>query len=191
MNAHVAQSASEVARRAFSVAEFERMFATGILDESENLELIEGEIVHMAAKNHVHERVKSTLTIAIARALPDDLWLGIETSIRLTLLSLVEPDLAIYPKRLKLEEVTGPDILLAVEVSDTSFRFDRGRKAQLYAACGVRELWVVEANSRTTFVHRGATALGWGEVVEVPAASRLEPRVPGLYGMTMCLGELD
>ena len=150
MTAHIVPAPDGEVRRAFTTAEFELMSQVGIIGEDENVELIEGEIIPMASKNHVHERVKSGLNLAIARQLPAELWLGIETSLRVTTMSLVEPDLSIYPKHLRLEAVRGPDLLLAIEVSDTSFRFDKGRKAALYASIGVQELWVVEANERTT-----------------------------------------
>ncbi|MGA0597337.1 Uma2 family endonuclease [Enterovirga sp. CN4-39] len=191
MTAHITRALDGYARRAFSVAEFERMFETGILDDSENLELIEGEIVPMAAKNHVHERVKSTILLTLARGLPPELWLGVESSLEMSEMTLVEPDLVIYPKRLKLREVRGPDILLAVEVADTSFGFDRNQKARLYAGYGVQELWVVEANSRTTYVHRWPGRGGWASIVEVPASGVVRPQAADLEGISFRLGELD
>ena len=191
MNVHVTQALDGFARRAFSVVEFERMFETGILDDVENLELIEGEIVPMAAKNHVHERVKSTINLVLARGLPPDLWLGVESSLEMSDTTLVEPDLVIYPKRLRLRDVRGPDILLAIEVADTSFAFDRGHKARLYAEFGVQELWVVEANSRTTYVHLGPGRSGWDSVAEVPASALLRPRATDLAHISLRLGELD
>lgn len=191
MTVHITQSAEGLTRRAFTVDEIYRMTELGILAEGENFELIEGEIVPMAAKNHAHERVKSALTLAIARSLPEALWLGIESSIQVSELSLVEPDLVIYPRELHLRDVRGPDVLLAIEVSDTSFAFDRGRKALLYAVCGVQELWVVEANSRTTYVHRGPTKLGWGSVEEVPVTGLLTANVPGLYQLDVRLADWD
>ena len=191
MTAHVTQALDGFARRAFSVAEFERMFETGILDDSENLELIEGEIVPMAAKNHVHERVKSTILLTLARGLPPELWLGVESSLEMSEMTLVEPDLVIYPKHLKLREVRGPDILLAVEVADTSFGFDRNQKARLYAGYGVQELWVVEANSRTNYIHRGPGRGGWASIVEVPASDLVRPQAAELEGISFRLGELD
>lgn len=191
MTIHLTQGAEGFPRRAFTVDEVERMIAAGVIAEDENFELIEGEIVPMAAKHHVHERVKSALTLAIARALPDDLWLGVESSIRLSRTSLVEPDLVVYRRDLRLEEVKGPDLLLVIEVADTTLAFDRGRKAQLYAAYGVNELWVVDAAERTTWVHRGPTALGWGGVVAVPPTGELRPEVPGLYLVGLRLADWD
>lgn len=188
---HLTQGAEGFPRRAFTIDEVERMIAAGVIGKDESFELIEGEIVPMAAKNHIHERVKSALTLAIARAPPDDLWLGVESSIRLSRTSLVEPDLVVYRRDLRLEEVKGPDLLLAIEVAETTLAFDRGRKAQLYAAYGVNELWVVDAAERTTWVHRGPTALGWGSVVVVPPTGEVSPEAPGLYPVRVRLADWD
>ena len=58
----------------------------------------------------------------------------------------------IYPRGIKLEEVKGSDILLAIEVAVTSLGYDRGLKARLYAHHGVNELWVIDAE-RSVNVH--------------------------------------
>jgi len=166
MRANVTRAAEGFDRRSFTVAEILRMQDAGIISEDENFELIEGEIVPMQAKTHVHELIKSALNIAIVRALPDNLWLGVETTIYLSPNTFVEPDLAVYPRGLKLEQVKGVDILLAIEVALTSLAYDRGLKAELYARYGVRELWVVDAARRTTFVHSGPEADRWRSIVE-------------------------
>jgi len=162
----VTQFAEGFPRRSFTVDEILRMQEAGIIGEDENLELIEGEIVPMQAKTHVHELIKSALTLKLARALPDDLWLGIESTMYLSERTFVEPDLVVYRRGMKLEDVKGPDILLAIEVALTSLAYDRGLKAQLYAHYGVRELWVIDAARRHTFIHQGPTEKGWSEIVE-------------------------
>jgi Uma2 family endonuclease len=58
------------------------------------------------------------------------------------------PDLAVYPRGIKLEEVKGSDIWLAIEVAATSLAYDGGLKARLYARYGVNELWVIDAERR-------------------------------------------
>ena len=65
-------------RRSFTVDEILAVRKPGIISEEENFELIEGEIVPMQAKTHVHELLKSALNLAIARPLPERLWLGVE-----------------------------------------------------------------------------------------------------------------
>jgi Uma2 family endonuclease len=166
MRGQVTRAAEGFDRRAFTVAEILRMQDAGIISEDENFELIEGEIVPMQAKSHVHELIKVALTIAIARALPDHLWMGVESTTYLSLNTFVEPDLTIYPKGLTLETVKGGDILLAIEVAATSLAYDRGLKAELYARHGVNEFWVVDAARRATFVHQGPEGRGWRSIVE-------------------------
>lgn len=172
MNVHVqpkpglTQAAEGYPRRAFTVKEVLRMQKTGVIGPDEKFELVEGEIVPMQSKTHVHELIKSDLIFKLVRAMPDDLWLGVESSMYLSERTVLEPDLVVYKRGLKLETIRGPDIILAIEVALTTFAYDRGLKASLYARYGVQELWVIDAKKRRTFVHRRASAEGWGEVVE-------------------------
>src|SRR5271166_4286163 len=166
MRANVTRAAEGFDRRSFTVAEILRMQNAGIISEDEDFELIEGEIVPMHAKTHIHELIKSALTLAVARALPDRLWLGVETTIYLSANTFVEPDLVVYPRGFKLEEVKGSDILLAIEVAATSLAYERGLKARLYASHGVNELWVIDAEWRRTFVHGGPGPTGWRSIAE-------------------------
>ena len=80
--------------------------------------------------------------------------------------TFVEPDLVVYPRGLKLEDVRGSDILLAVEVALTSLAYDRGLRRASMRAHGVRELWVIDAARRVTFVHQGPDSGGWRSIAE-------------------------
>ena len=166
MKASVTRAAEGFDRRAFTVKEVLRMQEAGILSDDENFELIEGEIVPMQAKTHVHELIKSALNMSLVRALPEHLWLGVESTMYLSKNTFVEPDLVVYPRGIKLEEVKGTDIVLAIEVALTSLAYDRGLKAQLYARHGVRELWVIDAQRRRTHVHTKPKAGAWDQIVE-------------------------
>ena len=108
--------------------------------------------------------VKSTLTLRLARALPDHLWLGIESSLYLSERTFLEPDLSIYPRGMKLESVKGTDVLLAIEVSASTLAYDRGLKAKLYARYGVQELWVIDVATRRTHVHNSPSNGAWGSL---------------------------
>jgi Uma2 family endonuclease len=163
----------ELVGRPLTVADLDRMVEEGIVAADENVELIEGDLLPMAAKYHVHERIKSALVLAIAPVLPNELWIGIESSIKLSDTTLVEPDIVIYRRALNLSDVRGPDILLAIEVADTTLAFDKGRKAEVYARAGIRELWVVDANQRVTWVHRSPSPKGFGEVIAVAPEEEL------------------
>jgi hypothetical protein len=73
MKANVTRAAEGFDRRSFTVQEVLRMQEAGILSDDENFELIEGEIVPMQAKTHIHELIKSSLGLGLARALPENL----------------------------------------------------------------------------------------------------------------------
>lgn len=166
MRPSVTRAAEGFDRRSFTVQEVLQMQEAGIISDDENYELIEGEIVPMRAKTHVHELIKSALTLGVARMLPDSLWLGVESTMYLSKNTFVEPDLVIYPRGIKLEEIKGTDITLAIEVALTSLKYDRGLKAQIYSRYGVRELWVIDASRRLTHIHTGPGAGVWERVVE-------------------------
>jgi Uma2 family endonuclease len=151
-------------RRAFTVDEIVAMQDAGIISEDENFELIEGEIVPMGPKYSAHERIKSKMVMALSRACPPPLIVGIETSIFLSSSTFVEPDISLYPDRLRSQEVRGPDVILAIEVAASSLAYDLDLKARLYARHGVREYWVVDANERVAFIHHGPSEAGWASV---------------------------
>jgi Uma2 family endonuclease len=185
MNVAFTQAAEGLPRREFTVEDIRRMTEAGIFAEDENFELVEGELVVMAAKGIAHERIKLALNLALARALPDDLILGIETTLRLTAKTLLEPDLAIFPRRVLDNPVSGfanlepADALLVIEVAHSSMAYDRGLKARLYARHRVREFWVIDANERVTWVHTNPAEEGWGSVVErKPNETLTTPAVP-------------
>src|SRR3977135_2104407 len=98
MNVAVTTAAEGFPRRAFTVDDVSRMIDVGVIGEDERLELVEGAIAMMEPKGIAHERVKSALNVGLVRALPDDLALGVEMTLRLTNTILIEPDFAIFPK---------------------------------------------------------------------------------------------
>jgi Uma2 family endonuclease len=187
MNVAVTTAAEGFPRRAFTVDDISRMIEAGVIHEDEKFELIEGEIVMMAAKGIAHERIKSALVVAVVRALPDQLTIGVETTLRLTDMVMLEPDIAVFPKELFGKLAAGfaqldpGEAELVIEVAATSIAYDKGLKARLYARHRVREFWVVDANERVTWVHTGPTGDGWSSIVERgPQDALTTPALPGL-----------
>ena len=79
-----------------------------------------------------------------------------------------EPDVAVTreARRAYAQQHPGPDdILLIAEVADTTLRFDRSKKAALYAAAGYQEFWLVDVNSRQLLVHRDPSPEGYAEII--------------------------
>jgi len=171
----VTRAAEGLPRRRFTVAEVEALMEAGILDEDERVELIGGEIVPMSPKGSRHEIVKSALLDRWIRARPPDTRLTPETTFRLSDDTYLEPDIVIYPRESGLLALSASNVLLVVEIADSSRRYDMGRKARLYAGFGIRELWVIDAVKMTTRLFRAPSEDGYAEKRDFRASDRLVP----------------
>jgi Uma2 family endonuclease len=194
MNVVATTAAEGFPRRAFTVEDIARMIEAGVIGEDEKFELIEGEIVMMAAKGVAHEMIKSALIIAVVRALPDHLTVGVEATLRLTNTVMLEPDIAVFPRELFKKSAAGfaqldpGEASLVIEVAVSSLAYDKGLKARLYARHRVREFWVVDAAARATWVHTGPNGDGWSSVVEYGPEDVLS--TSALPGFSIRLGEV-
>jgi Uma2 family endonuclease len=171
----VSRAAEGLARRAFTISDLEKMVEAGLVDPDERLELIGGEIVPMSPKGNRHEAIKGAINFAWGRACPDGYLFIPETGLTLSKTTYLEPDFIVFSRERPLAELRGPDVLLAVEVADSSIDYDLRRKPLIYAEHGVRELWVVSAATRTVHVHIGPGPGGYAWVREYRASDRLEP----------------
>ena len=190
MNVSVAprltRAAEGLPRRRFTVAEVEAMVAAGILDEDERVELIGGELVPMSPKGSRHEALKNALIDRWVRARPDSCRLAIETMFRLSADTYLEPDLVIFPRKQGLKGLSQSNVLLVVEIADSSKRYDMGRKAKLYSGFGVRELWVIDSVKLTIRRFRAPTAHGYGETLDFSAADLAVPLfAPGEFALRL------
>jgi Uma2 family endonuclease len=179
VNTHAANRVTSAAeglpRRRFTVAEVEAMVAAGVMEEDERVELIGGELVPMSPKGNQHEVVKVALLDRWYRLRPDDCRLAPETTFRLSDDTYLEPDVVIYSRASGLKGLSGPGVLLVVEIADSSLSYDLGRKAALYAGFGVRELWVIDAVRLTARVFQAPSQSGFGEAHDRGPAERLVP----------------
>ena len=184
--ARVTSAAEGLPRRRFTVAEVEAMVAAGVMEEDERVELIGGELVPMSPKGNHHEVVKTALLRRWFRAAPAEIELTPETTFRLSEDTYLEPDVAVYPSGLEPKDLRGSNVLLVVEIADSSKRFDMGRKAKLYASFGVRELWVIDAVRLTARVFREPAADSYREMRDCPAAERIVPLfVPDAFALRL------
>ncbi|WP_213981472.1 Uma2 family endonuclease [Sphingomonas sp. dw_22] len=173
-----------------TVDEVYDLTAAGVLKEGDNFELIDGEIVPMAAaKADWHEITKSRLNRAIVPALAGDARLYIEASVTLSGNTLVEPDLAVWNRGILPRQVRGPDLLLVIEVADSSIAYDLKVKAPIYAAHGVRDYWVVDAVRNTIRVHRAPVDGAYTDVEEYEAHDSVAALL--LPGIAIRLDALD
>ena len=184
------QAAEGVPRMRWTLAEFERLIEVGILTEEDRVELIQGELVPMAAKGNRHELVRDEIMNWMIRLLPVTLRLSSEIGWRPPDAdTYVEPDLLICPRSFKGVTVPPTEVLLAIEVGHSSLKYDSTTKAKLYAALGVREYWVVDAQTLTTRVHREPSVDGYATAIEVPPGQMLVPLLAA--PLAIKLGDLD
>jgi Uma2 family endonuclease len=188
--ARVTSAAEGLPRRRFTVAEVEAMVAAGVMEEDERVELIGGELVPMSPKGIRHEVLKKALLRIWYRAASDDIDLVPETTFRLSEDTYLEPDVIIYPRTSGLRGLTGANVLLVVEIADSSLRYDVGRKAALYASFGIRELWVIDAVRLTTRIFREPAVDGYRDVSDFGPTDQLSPLIaPAAFAVR--LDELD
>jgi Uma2 family endonuclease len=154
MNMRALTGTDDLPRRTFTVKEVERMGEVGLIREDERIELIGGELVPMNAKGSRHETLKRQILRRWYKLAPAEIDLIPETTFRLSEDTFVEPDVLIFPQPLQIGQLSAANVLLAVEISDSSLGYDLGPKALVYAHFGLRELWVIDAIEKKIYVHR-------------------------------------
>ena len=135
----------EPARRLFTVDEFHRMAEAGILGEDDRVELIEGELIEMAPIGSRHAACVNRLVKLLSATEP--LLLSVQNPVSLGPRTEVQPDVALLRPRDDYYASAHPgprDVLLVIEVADTSADTDRTVKVPLYAKAGVPEVWLVD-----------------------------------------------
>lgn len=172
-----------------TVDELYALTEAGVLREGERIELIDGEVVPMAAaKANWHSIMEGKLNWALVKQLPDTMRVYPAPSLTLTADTLLEPDLAVLPRGAMIRDMLGPDVFLLIEVADSSLSYDLKVKAPLYATFGVREYWVADAVRQTIRVHRAPVDGTYSDVEEYEAHDTVTALIPGL---SIRLDQLD
>ena len=169
------------ANRRFSVDEYYRMAEAGILGEDDRVELIEGEVVEMSPIGPRHAKKVDRLALLFLDQFRNTARIRIQNPVRLSNRSEPEPDLALvrlYPDRGDPYESAHPtpaDVLLVIEVADSSVEYDLGRKARLYARHGIPELWVLDQRDDRLVVHRDPMPRGYASVRTLDRGESIGP----------------
>jgi Uma2 family endonuclease len=173
-----------VARRPITVTEYHRMGEVGILGERDRVELIEGELVAMSPIGSYHHGTVNQLTHALVHAVGERAIVSVQGPVRLDDLSEPEPDFALLKPRpdfYRDAHAQPADVLLLIEVADTSLNYDRNVKRMLYARHAIPEFWIVDLTSREVEVCRAPKADGYAAVQRVGREDELEPELlPGV-----------
>jgi len=173
---------AQVKRRDFSVAEFHQMGAAGVFADGERVELVEGGIVVMAPIGAAHAGLVDLLADRLKEQLGRRAIVRVQNPLRLSDDSEPQPDIALVNPRddYYTRAHPGPsDVLLVIEVAETSLAYDREIKVPVYARAGVPEVWVIDARTRRTLVYAEPSGDGYAVVLERAPGEALVPRAFG------------
>jgi Uma2 family endonuclease len=145
-------------RHRLTVDDYHRMAEVGILGRDDRVELIDGELIAMAPIGQDHAASVNGLTRVLVMACGDRAIVSVQNSVRLNRFNEPQPDAALFRPRADNYRTGAPpgpaDVLLLVEVADTTLRYDRAVKLPLYARAGIAEVWIVDLHRRAVDVHR-------------------------------------
>lgn len=153
----------------FTVDDYYKMAESGILREDDRVELIDGEIIAVPPIGSDHASTVEEFGEAIRAVIPADVRLRSQNPIRLSSRAEPEPDLVIVKRvegNYRHGHPTPADILLVIEVADSSLVYDRQTKASLYARAGILEYWIVNLIDHVIEVYRDPSG-GRYQLVEI------------------------
>lgn len=171
-----------VTRRPLTVAEYHRMGEVGILTERDRVELIEGQLIAMSPIGSNHSGTVNSLTRQLVLSVGEKGVVSVQNPVRLDDLSEPEPDFAVLKPRDDDYRKATPrpeDVLLIIEVADSSLAYDRAVKRSLYARHGIPEYWLVNLTQNEVEVCRTPAGDTYTSVSHVGPDGVLRPeRLP-------------
>jgi Uma2 family endonuclease len=166
-------------RMRISTDRFEMMIAAGVLTKYDRIELVEGDMLDMAPIGDQHTAIASRLHEFFVFALARSATIVGGGAIKLGDFSQPQPDLMLLKRRADFysgKRPEAPDVLLLIEVSDSSLAFDLGVKLNLYARYGVSEYWVVDVEGERVHTYREPTSNGYLRRSEFAGADAVVPQ---------------
>jgi Uma2 family endonuclease len=142
-------------RLRFTVDDYYKMIELGMLKDYEKAEIIEGELIKKMTVGDRHAAVVDFLTKIFIKNVSDDILVRVQNPVRISDFDEPEPDIALAD----LTKFNGkrhprpPEILLLIEVSDSTVKYDRDKKIPLYAEAGIPEVWIVNLPNEIVEVH--------------------------------------
>ena len=158
---------AQVIRHRFTVDEYAKMAEAGVLGPERRVELIDGEIVEMAAMGVDHAGCITRANDLFSSRLQGRILVRIQCPILLDEFWAPEPDVVLARRQADFyasAHPTPPDVLLAIEVSDTTQEYDRETKIPRYGAAGIQESWIANLASGLLEVYRSPGKRGYRKV---------------------------
>ena len=158
MTTSAATSVSTPTRHRFTVAEYYAMARHGIISENDRVELLDGDIIHMPPIGDWHQAKVNRFTNLFPSLFQGRAVVSIQGPTRLNDESEPQPDIMLLKWRDDYYEGGHPrpaDVLLLIEVSDTTVDYDRNTKLSAYARAGIPEVWIVSRQDRHIEAYTG------------------------------------
>jgi Uma2 family endonuclease len=171
--------AVQLRRHLFTLQQYHRMAEAGVFTEDDRVELIEGEIIEMPPIGSRHAACVNRLTHLFSRGVGTHALVSIQNPVQLGEHSEPQPDVALLRPRPDFYAAAHPtvsDILLFIEVADTSVGFDRDVKVALYAQAGIAEVWLVDLTAGHIEVFRQPAPEGYQVVHRLARGRHLAPQ---------------
>jgi Uma2 family endonuclease len=173
-----------VTRRPITVAEYHRMGEVGILTEDDRVELIEGELIAISPIGSGHSGTVNALNQCLVEAIGRRGIVAPQNPVQLDDLSEPQPDFAVLRPREDYYRRATPrpdEVMLIIEVADSSLAYDRNVKRSLYARHGIAEFWIVDLSGGEMEVCRQPVGGEYASVSRVGREGILEPELlPGV-----------
>ncbi|MDS4031265.1 MAG: Uma2 family endonuclease [Candidatus Contendobacter sp.] len=144
-------------RHRWTVAEYHRMGEVGLLHEDSRVELIDGEIIEMAPIGSAHGGNVKRFIRLFSKVIGNKAIIAAQDPVVLSGYAEPQPDISILRWRADDYEQSNPhpeDVLLLIEVSDSTLRYDRDVKIPLYAKNGIPEVWLLDIPNRKLEIYR-------------------------------------
>lgn len=170
------------ARLEFTIAQYRAMGEHGILPPDQRVELIDGEIIRMAPIGPPHAGILNRLLHALGRLCRDRAIISPQHPLEIDDYNEPQPDLCVLRWRNSFYADRHPlpaDVLLLIEISDTTLRYDRSTKLALYARAGVQCCWIVNVADQAIAVFTEPTAEGYRREVRLRPGERIALGAPG------------
>jgi Uma2 family endonuclease len=170
--------AAPLERIKWRVADFHKMVETGVLSEDDRVELIDGEMIEMAPIGRRHLAKVNRLSRILGLAVGERAIVSTQNPIALPPRNEPQPDIALlrpHPDDYESGLPTAADVLLVIEVADTTLAYDRDVKMPIYARYGIAEAWLFDVEARVLFVHHDPAPSGYRRILTPGKTETVSP----------------
>jgi Uma2 family endonuclease len=162
---------------AFTVEKYYKLGELGVFHEDDRVELVNGQIVPMSPIGDAHANCVRRLNTLLSRRLGERAIVDVQNPVILGEYDSPQPDITVLKSRADgyRKHPRSRDILLVIEVADSSLAYDRDVKIPRYAQAGISEVWIVDVNAETIGVYRDPESDGYRSVQTVKRGEIVRP----------------